>query len=320
MSTENRHSADLDRLRRSARIARITERLQRLDDGTLEVLDRITAGALVGEEAARPAGMDRRQFLGGAAAGGAVVALTGGLVLWQLTSAHTAALEKEIGILRELLALYEEMDNLGLDDRVREGIRAVGGILETVGSIAERLREAIRSARTALLEFQSRFPGLHEAVRWLKDALLSFSQKLTALENEVNEFLGLTNPVAETVGGFLAKVLDWLPGTFGRQVRGGLERMGEILAALPAFLQGLFTRILEPLEDWFNSRSDAGLNGWLVNPLLNNVLDPAEMLVERVLELVNAWNERLAHPSEQALARRSELRAEILRRKQSLEG
>ncbi|MCS7282880.1 MAG: twin-arginine translocation signal domain-containing protein [Anaerolineae bacterium] len=316
----NRQEVELGRLRRSARIARITERLQRLDDGTLEVLDRITAEALVGGEPTQPAKMNRRQFLGAAAAGGAVVALTGGLVVWQLSSVHTALLEKEVTALRELLALYEEMDNLGLDDRLREGIRAVGGILETAGAIAERLLEAIRSARTALLKFQSKFPDLHAAIRWLRESLLSLSQKLTALENEVNDFLELTNPIAETVGGFLARVLDRLPGALGRQVRGGLERMGEIIAALPTFLQGLFTRILEPLEDWFNSRADAGLNSWLVNPLLHNVLDPAEALVERVLELTTTWKEQLAGPSEEALNRRSELRAEILRRKQMMEG
>lgn len=315
-----RNEADLGKLRRSARIARITERLQRLDDGTLEVLDRLTAEALVGGEPTQPPKMNRRQFLGAAAAGGAVVALTGGLVIWQLNSAHTAVLEKQVNALRELLALYEEMDDLGLDDRLREGLRAVGGILEASGEIAARLLEAIRSARAALLEFQSQFPDLHAALRWLRDSLLVFSQKLTALENEVNGFLGLTNPIAETVGGFLAKVLDRLPGPFGKQVRSGLEQMGEILAALPTFLQGLFTRILEPLEKWFNSRADIGLNGWLVNPLLHNVLDPAETLVERVLELTTTWKEKLADPSEAALARRSELRAEILRRKQMLEG
>lgn len=314
----SRQETELGRLRRSARIARITERLQRLDDGTLEVLDRLTAEALVGEEPTRPAKMNRRQFLGAAAAGGAIVALTGGLTLWQLTSAHTAVLEKELNALRELVALYEEMDNLGLDDRLREGLRAVGRILETVGEIAGRLLEAIRSARAALLKFQSKIPDLHAAVRWLRESLLSLSQRLTALENEVNSFLGLANPVAETVGGFLSRILDRLPGTFGKQVRGGLERMGEVLAALPAFLQGLFTRILEPLEDWFNSRADAGLNAWLVNPLLHDVLDPAEALVERVLELTTTWKEQLAGPSEEALARRSELRAEILRRKQMM--
>lgn len=304
----------IEQLRRSARIARIMERLQRLDDGTLEVLDRMTADALVGVTGAeKPAGMNRRQFLGAAAAGGVIVALTGGLVLWQLSAAHTAALEKEMGSLRRILALYRQMDDLGLDDLIQRGIGAVASIVETVREIATRLLEAIASARKALLDFQSRFPSLQSGLRWLRDTLVTLSQRLTALENEINEALGLSSPVAETVGGFLARILDRLPGTFGRQVRSGLERVGEVVSLLPTFIQNVYTRILEPMDDWFSPRADAGLNGWIVNPLLKNVLDPAQMLAERVLELATAWEEQLVAPARQTIARRGEIRAEIER-------
>lgn len=310
----------IEQLRRSARIARIMERLQRLDDGTLEVLDRMTADALVGVTSAeKPAGMNRRQFLGAAAAGGVVVALTGGLVLWQLSAAHTATLEKEIGSLRQILALYRQMDDLGLDDQVGRGIGVLASIIETIREIATRLLEAIESARKALLDFQSRFPSLQSGLRWLRDTLLTLSQRLTALENEVNEVLGLSSPVAETVGGFLARVLDRLPVTFARQARSSLERVGEVVSILPGFIQNVYTRVLEPMDDWFSQRADAGLNGWIVNPLLKNVLDPARGLAERVLELATAWERELAEPARQKIARREEIRAEIARLMEELQ-
>ncbi len=306
----------IEQLRRSARIARIMERLQRLDDGTLEVLDRMTADALVGVTGAgaeKPAGMNRRQFLGAAAAGGVVVALTGGLVLWQLSAAHTAALEKEIRSLRQILALYRQMDDLGLDDLVQRGIETIASIIETLREAAARLMEAIEKARKALLDFQSRFPSLQSGLRWLRDTLLTLSQRLTALENEINEVLGLSSPVAETVGGFLARILDRLPLTFARQTRSGLERVGEVVSVLPAFIQNLYTRVLEPMDDWFSPRADAGLNGWIVNPLLKNVLDPAQTLAERILELATTWEEQLAGPARQKIAQREGIRAEIAR-------
>ncbi|GEM_PF-823681 len=309
--------SQMEKLRRSARIARIMERLGRLDDGTLEVLDRMTADALVGVTAqANPPAVSRRQFLGAAAAGGVIVALTGGLTLWQLSAAHAAALEREADRLRRIIALYEEMDALGLDDLILRGVGAVASVIETVRDLATRLQEAIQSAREALLDFQSRFPTLQSGIRWLRDILTTLSQRLTALENEINGALGLTSPVAETVGGFLSRILDRLPGTFGRQIRGGLERMGEVVGMLPLLVQGLYTRILEPMGDWFNSRADAGLNTWLVNPLLHNVLDPAEILIGKVAELASAWEEQLAAPARQAVARREEIRAEIVRLKE----
>lgn len=305
---------EMEQLRRSARIARIIERLQRLDDGTLEALDRMTADALVGMTAeGKPAGMTRRQFLSAAAAGGAVVALTGGLVIWQLSAAHTAALEKEANALRQLLALYQEMDDMGLDGQVQQGVNALVPLIETLRDLANRLLEAVQSARAALLDFQSRFPSLQSGLRWLRDSLLTLSQRLTGLENEVNQILELSSPINETVGGFLARVLDRLPVTFARQVRSGLERVGEVIAMLPAFAQGIYTRILEPLDDWFTLRADAGLNGWIVNPLLNTVLGPAQSLAERVLELTTAWEEQLVGPARRTMARREEIRAEIAR-------
>lgn len=304
----------IEQLRRSARIARIMERLHRLDDGTLEVLDRMTADALVGVTGAeKPAGMSRRQFLGAAAAGGVVVAMTGGLVLWQLSAAHAAALEKEIGSLRQILALYRQMDDLGLDDLIQRGTETISSIVEAVREIATRLLEAIASARKALLDFQSRFPSLQSGLRWLRDTLVALSQRLTALENEINEVLGLSSPVAETVGGFLARVLDRLPVTFARQIRSGLERLGEVVSILPAFIQNVYTRVLEPMDDWFSPQASAGLNNWIVNPLLKHVLDPAQTLAERVLELATAWEEQLAGPARQKMARREEIRAEIER-------
>lgn len=311
----------LEKLRRSARIARIIDRLERLDDGTLEVLDRMSADALVGMTAKETLPtVNRRQFLGAAAAGGAIVALTGGLTLWQLTAAHTAALEKEADRLRRLVALYEEMDATGLDDLVTRGIGLVESIMGIIQDITLRLSEDIRSARQALLDFQSRFPTLQSNMQWLKNTVSTLSQRLTALENEVSGVLGVASPIAETVGSFLSRVLDRLPGTFGRQVRSGLERMGEVVAMLPSLAQGLYTRILEPMDNWFTLRAGAGLNGRLVNPILYAVLDPAETLIGKIAELTATWNDQLAGPARQALTRREQIRAEIARLKEEIAG
>ncbi|HIQ01157.1 MAG TPA: hypothetical protein EYH30_03355 [Anaerolineales bacterium] len=301
--------------RRAARMARIIERLQRLDDGTLEVLDRLTAEAIGGVGPRREQGVGRRRFLG-AVAGGAVVAVTGGLALWQLGAAHTAALEDEATALRQIVALYDEMDRTGLDDQVEQGLAAVGGLLEGVRGPAEGLLSAVETARAALLDFQSRFPSLQTGFQWLQESLSTLSQRLLGLENEVNQALGLSGPIGETMGGFLAEVLDRLPYTTAQRVRGGLERVGEVVTAVPTLVQGLYSRILEPMEGWFSHRATAGLNGWIVNPLLTTVLDPAQVLAERVLGLIEACEEQLAGPAREGLARRRQIRQEIARLRQ----
>lgn len=302
--------AQMAKVRRAARLARVIERVQRLDDATLEVLDRLTAEMAGGDRWRGERRIGRRRFLG-AVAGGALVAATGGLAVWQLGAAHTAALEEEAAVLRRIVALYDEMDEAGLDGAVERGLALVGSLMERIRGPATALLGAIHTARSALLDFQARFPSLQLGFQWLQGNLSTLSQRLLGLENEVNQAMGLSGPFAETLGGFLAEVADRLPVGTAQRVRGGLERMGEIVTAIPSLVQGLYTRILEPMEGWFSHQDTAGLNGWLVNPLLETVLDPAQALAQDVLDLAEAWDAEWAAPIEEHLHQRRSLREEI---------
>jgi hypothetical protein len=300
----------MDRVRRAARTARIIERLERLDDRALEVLDRLTAEAIGGTDLAKVQAVSRRQFIG-VAAGGVVVAVTGGLALWQLGSARTTGLRQEAAALRRAVFLYDEMDAAGLDEQADRVLSTVGPWAAEMRNLAEGLLSTIEGARSALLDFQSRFPALQAGLQWLQERLSTVSQPLLGLENEVNQVLGLSAPIAESLGGFLAEVLDWLPSDTAPRLRGGLERMGEVVAAVSVLVQGLYARVLEPMEDWFSQRPDAGLNGWIINPILTRVLDPAQLLAEGVLGLAALWDGQLAGPVRERLQQRHVRREEI---------
>jgi hypothetical protein len=303
---------------RAARVARLIERLQRLDDGTLEVLDRLTAEAVKGSEiGARPEGMNRRRFLG-AAAGGALVIGIGGLALWQYGETRVNALRGEVSTLQELVELYEELDAVALDDKVTQGLATVGGLVSGLRQMAEGLATAAAAARTALLDFQANFASLQASMQWLRSSLSTMSQRLLGLENEVSQALGLSGPITETLGAFLAEVMDRLPTTARARLGGGLERMGEAITAIPPLVQGLYTRILEPLGEWFSSRSADGLSNVLVNPLLTTVLDPLEALTTAVLDLESSWQTELAGPLEERIEQRQEIRSRIARLRQEL--
>lgn len=306
----------MKRALRAARVARLIERLQKVDDGTLEVLDRMTAEAVKGSEVgARPEGMNRRRFLG-AAAGGALVIGIGGLALWQHSETRVNALQSEVSTLQELVELYEEMDAVALDDQVTQGLATVGGLVSSLRQMAEGLQAAAATARSTLLDFQASFPSLQASMQWLRSNLSTLSQRLLGLENEVNQALGLSGPITETMGAFLAEVMDSLPPTARTTLSAGLERMGEAIAAIPALLQGLYTRILDPLGEWFSSRSADGLSNVLVNPLLTTVLDPLEALTTAAVELGTSWQSDLAGPLEERIEQRQEIRSRIARLRQ----
>lgn len=301
---------------RAARIARLIERLQKLDDGTLEVLDRMTAEAVKGSEiGVRSEGISRRRFLG-AAAGGALVVGIGGLALWQHGETRVNALRGEVSTLQELVELYEELDAVALDDQVTQGLATVGGLVSSLRQMAEGLQAAAATARSALLDFQASFPSLQASMQWLRSNLSTLSQRLLGLENEVSQALGLSGPITETMGAFLAEVMDRLPATARTRLGAGLERMGEAITAIPVLVQGLYTRILEPLGEWFSSRSASGLSNVLVNPLLTTVLDPLEALTTAVMELETSWQSDLAGPLEERIEQRREIRSRIARLRQ----
>lgn len=297
------------RIRRAARKARIIERLDRLDDATLDELDRLTRQAVLGQFPA-PEAPSRRQFLKAAAAGGALVALTGGLAVGY---GYWSVLRQDAIRMSSLVALYEEMDRLGLDAKLGAALVAIGNRIGTLRAAAESLRAGLQGGRAALLEFQSGFAPLQAGLRWLRQSVTTLSQRLLALENSVNGLLELTGPLTETVGGFLRWILDRLPGSAAEQVRDGLERLGEVVSPLPDLVEGLHQRILEPLEAWFDARSAEGLGPNLVDPLLTLVLDPAEALLDQIVELFRSWEEEWAGSLQQTLERRQAIREQIRR-------
>jgi len=304
-------SSQEGRIGRAALVARVMDRLPRLDDDTLELVDRLTAKAVNGAPPDQPQGMSRRSFVATTLAGAVIVAAAGGLGVWQLGTRRDAARARDAVMLRRAVALYEEMEAAGLDERVELALSLLDPLFAALRAGATNLLSAIESARSALLDFQSRFPSLQSAVQWLEEQWAAISQQLSELEGEVGQAAGLSAPLSETLGNFMAGVVEELPPATADQSGDSLERMGQIIVATPPLVQGLHSRLLEPMSGWFTPRVDAGLNGWIIYPLLTTVLDPAQRLAQKLLDAADVWENRFATPARQSLAQRATARAEI---------
>jgi hypothetical protein len=300
------------RVQRTARRARIIERLERIDDATLSEIDRLTRQAIAAPEENREPVEEsgRRGFLKALAAGGVLVVTTGGLAAWQLGFGRVKTVEEEAEAFRQLADLYQEMDSADLDGQLAANLEVMSRLLSDARAAAATLDAGTATGRSALEDFQSQFPRLQAAFQWLERATGTMSQRILALENSINEYLGLTGPLQETVGAFLSGVLDELSALAPEPLRDGLERTGEILSSLPELLEGVYTRIIEPMADWFSPQPTAGLNGSLVEPLVTDVLEPADELVAEFDRLTAAWEER-AETIRQVLEEREEIRARI---------
>lgn len=305
------------RVQRTARKARIIERIDRLDDATLSAVDRLTRQAVAapGEISEEREDGGRRGFLKALAAGGVLVVTTGGLAAWQLGSGRVKMVEEETEAYRQLVDLYTEMESEDFDGQLAANLEVIGDMISDLQAVSASLDSGVATGRSVLGDFQSQFPRLQAAFQWLQRATATMSQRILALENSVNEYLELTGPLQETLGAFLSGVLGQLSAAAPESIRDGLERVGEVISSLPDLLEGVYTRIIEPMGDWFSPQPTAGLNGSLVQPLVTDVLDPADELVAELDQLTMVWGER-TETVRVVLEQREEIRARIRQHRQ----
>jgi len=310
--------------RRGRVIERINQRLQNLDYQTLLKLNELTEQVEADREILAAEGMTRRRFLQGALVGGVAglaVGAGGSLVAWETGTAvgRTAAdLEAtaEALKLKGLLALYENLEKIGLDAIVSTGVAAVGLLLEGVESGSLTIKAGLDTVERLLLDFEEAFPTIRAGIEWTERVVSAFADKLQALEDAIEGVLEKAQPITEALGSFFNFVLDLLPFGYGDKIRITLDRIDDIVTSIPQAVEGINTKLLEPLRrDWFSEEEGKGLKGGLIDPIVTGLLDPLEAFLGKLAELVGSWEEKLAGPIQKSISERDAIREQIARYK-----
>jgi hypothetical protein len=306
--------------RRGRVIERINQRLQALDYQTLLKLDELTEQVEADREMLAAEGMTRRRFLQGALVGGVAglaVGAGGSLVAWETgTAAGRTAAELETAAealkLKGLLALYENLEKIGLDAIVSTGVAAVGLLLEGLESGSLAIKAGLDTVEGLLLDFEEAFPTIRAGIEWTEGMVSAFADKLQALEDAIEGVLEKAQPITEALGSFFNFVLDLLPFGYGDRVRVTLDRIDDIVTSIPEAVEGINTKLLEPLRrDWFSEEEGRGLKASLIDPLVTKLLDPLEAFLGKLAEVVGSWEEKLAGPVQKALSERDVIREQI---------
>lgn len=309
---------------RGQAIERITQRLQGFDDQVLLKLDELTEQIEAGRKVLAGEGMTRRRFLQGALLGGVAglaVGAGGSLVAWETgTAAGRAAAELEAAAealkLKGLLALYENLEKIGLDAIVSTGVAAVGLLLEGVETGSRAIKAGLDTVEGLLLDFEGTFPTIRAGIEWTEGVISAFAEKLQALEDAIEGVLQKAQPITQALGSFFNFVLDLLPFGYGDKIRATLDRLGDIVTSIPEAIEGINTKLLEPLrQEWFSEEEGKGLKAGLIDPIVTGLLDPLEAFLGKLAELVSSWEEKLAGPAQQAIREREAIREQIARYK-----
>jgi hypothetical protein len=132
----------LDAAERAQVIGRIAESLARFDDETLREMERLVdPGTYAEGETARgrlssPLGLTRRQLITGLVAGGGLVTVAAAGTA--LTLRPDGPVRAEVARLRELVALYQRLEDVGL----------AGALRTALGTLAAAVAAARRAAET----------------------------------------------------------------------------------------------------------------------------------------------------------------------------
>ena len=265
--------------------------------------------------------MDRRQFLKGAAVGGAAglaVAAGTGVAVWKISDAEAQATieaaEGEIARLQGLVDLHENLEEVGLDAVLQTGMMAVALPLKGIEEGSAALKEGLEAVESALRAVEEALPTAQESILWLEEKVSTVAEGIGKLETALGRVLdrATDNRVAETVKEFEALVADNLPFGLGDKIRDTLDGLVQVVTSVDDMVVDINTKVLEPLrEEWFSTEDGKGLASALIDPLVEQVLDPLEAHLGDLSALAGVWQDDLLAPTQLALEEREVVRAGI---------
>lgn len=332
--------------KRASLEARVFERLQHLDDATLNELDAWLAQPVAEGQPQPQRGMTRRQalvalLLGGAAVAGAGVtgslvgesgALTEGAARiagmndtidqWRTRAEQmadrVATLEEQASTLgsrlestQGLVGLYDELDNVGLDDVVRGGLNTVATMLGALAEAAQRLREGLVVAQNNVNQLDEGLAILDRGLENAESVVTRLSGLMQGLEDRLREAGEPIAPLTEALGSFFTGLVSRIPFGVGERILVTIERIQAVIGAVPESIENINRDLIEPLRARFFPREGDDVHVRLIEPLTNLIFTPADRLLTQLATLGETWRSELERPAREKIEAREAIRKQI---------
>ncbi len=222
----------------------------------------------------------------------------------------TAALD-QLGKFKTLIGLYDQLEGIGLDTLVRDGLAALAAGLATVLGWTSLLNDGVQLAQVLIDNFEKLLPDFHAAMTWLGAQIVNFKLGLYAVETAAKRTIAeALNGLTEVFGGFVNFVLDHLPFNIGENVRTTLTATQTLLVAVDTAAADMSGQVLDKITKYVNE----GPQSWqrtLITPLRNKLLAPATQLLGALGEANTTFTAALSDPVTAALESRVQVRAKI---------
>jgi hypothetical protein len=231
----------------------------------------------------------------------------------QLAEAQAAleAATQRVAHGNDLLGLYSQLDGIGLDAVVANGMGVVSGALASVAGPAALLRAGLDAAHNMLVAFEQVLPDFNGAMAWLGEQVVKLKVGLWSVESSAQESTNSAiSGLTAAFGGFAGFVLDHLPFNIGAKVRATLGTVQTVLGNLTEMTDAAPDKVLLKIS----KHVDDGPQSWkntLVTPLREQTLAPADQVLAALNGAGNAFTTSLKDPATAAIAQREALRQQI---------
>jgi hypothetical protein len=231
----------------------------------------------------------------------------------QLASVQTA-LDTATGKLAsstELIGLYDQLDAVGLDGVVENGLSLVTGALAAAAGPAASLRTGVDGARGLLTNFEAVLPDFNAAMAWLGEQVVKLKVGLWSVESNAQTLTSsAATGIAAVFSGFAGFVLDRLPFNIGDQVRATLTAVQSVLTGTTSMTDEAPDKVLLKISKHVDD-SSTNWRTTLVTPLRDQTLAPADSVLAAVSATDSTYATNLKDPATNALSLRRALREQI---------
>jgi hypothetical protein len=232
----------------------------------------------------------------------------------QLEEANSTAsnLGEEVELLRGLVTLYEQMDEVNIPAIVGSGLATVGGVMDGLMSDVPLVREGLEAGQQALTEFEEQLPDLEDGRHWLAGRIALLSNAYDTVELALKNALEATDSFIQLLNQWFQDMLRWLPFGLGDKALNVMEALSNLLADIPETLDGFENKVNAPLDLWLaDDEGQPRLQRRLIKPVRENALDKASTTVDQVETLQLLFQANLTEPVATATQQRELIAQQI---------
>jgi hypothetical protein len=218
----------------------------------------------------------------------------------------------QVGVLSGLVALYDQLDEIDLDDIVDNGLNAVGDALDELVDNVPTVSEGLQMGQAALDELEQHIPLIEDGRDWLDDQLGSVDEYYSAIERALSRVVEGGGSFIQMLNEWFQGLLKWLPFGIGNKAIEVMDSLSNLVSEIPGTLTGINANVVQPLDVWLEKDGDqTALQKRIISPVRERAIEPAIQAMDSTEALRTTYRSHLADPARLKLESKRAIRNSI---------